>query len=175
VQVETATFRRYGFRMMQNAGAKSLISLFCILSLGALRPTQSAVPDIYPAPTQAAADITAALSSAAASHKRVIIDFGGNWCTDCHVLDSYFHDSTNAPILAANFILVHVNIGHMDANVEIAERYEIPLRKGVPAVAVLDAQGKLLYSQKTGEFEAMRHMQSTTVTDFLDHWKSPTH
>jgi thioredoxin 1 len=161
--------------MMKNVGAKPLISLFCILTLGALRPVQSALPDIYPAPTQASADIAAALSSAAASHKRVIVDFGGNWCTDCHVLDSYFHDSTNAPILAANYILVHVNIGHMDANVDIAERYDVPLGKGVPAVAVLDAQGKLLYSQKTGEFEAMRHMQSASVTDFLDHWNSPAH
>jgi hypothetical protein len=74
--------------MMQNAAAKSLICLFCILLAGVLRPAQSALPDIYPAPTQATADIAAALSSAAASHKRVIVDFGGNWCTDCHVLDS---------------------------------------------------------------------------------------
>jgi thioredoxin 1 len=132
-----------------------------------------AVPDIYPAPSRASADLAAALTSAAATHKRVILDFGGNWCTDCHVLDSYFHDSINKSILESNYILVHINVGHMDANVDIAARYQIPLKRGVPAVAVLDARGNLLYSQKTGEFEAMRQMQSEAVTDFLVHWKDP--
>jgi thioredoxin 1 len=134
---------------------------------------RSTVPDIYPAPSRASADLAAALASAAATHKRVIVDFGGNWCADCHVLDSYFHDSVNKPLLEASYVLVHVNIGHMDANVGMAARYQIPLNRGVPAIAVLDAGGNLLYSQQTGEFEAMRHMQSAAVTDFLVHWKDP--
>lgn len=136
-------------------------------------PARAAQPDIYPPPQQASADIGAALKRATASHKRVILDFGGNWCTDCHVLDLYFHDATNAPLLAAHYILVHINVGHFDANEDIAARYQIPLGKGVPAIAVLDEQGKLLYSQKTGEFETMRHMQSGAVTDFLVRWKRP--
>jgi hypothetical protein len=64
-------------------------------------------------------------------------------------------------------------IGRMDANADIAERYQIPLTKGVPAIAVLDDQGRLLYSQKTGEFETMRHMQTGAVTDFLIRWQRP--
>lgn len=135
--------------------------------------TRSAPAEIYPAPAQASADIAAALKSAAASHKRVILDFGGNWCTDCHVLDFYFHDAANRALLEAGYILVHVNIGYMDANVDIAERYQIPLSKGVPAIAVLSEHGKLLFSQKSGEFEAMRRMQSGAVTEFLGRWKRP--
>jgi thioredoxin 1 len=130
----------------------------------------AAVGDIYPDPDRASADLAAALSSAAAAHKRVILDFGGNWCTDCHVLDLYFHDAANGPILEANYVLVHVNIGRRDRNLDIAQRYEVPLGKGVPALAVLDQHGHLLYSQKGGEFEAMRGMQSAAVTDFLTHW-----
>jgi hypothetical protein len=42
----------------------------------------------------------------------------------------------------------------------------------VPALAILDAHGKLLYSQKAGEFEAMRHMESSAVTQFLLRWKA---
>jgi thioredoxin 1 len=68
---------------------------------------------------------------------------------------------------------VHINVGHSDANLDIAARYQIPLTKGVPAIAVLDERGKLLYSQKTGEFEAMRRMQTGAVTDFLVRWKRP--
>ncbi len=131
----------------------------------------SAPSDIYPDPSHAKADIASALKTAAAQHKRVILDFGGNWCGDCKVLDIYFHNQHNLPILDAGFVLVHVNVGRFDANMDIAARYNIPLQKGVPALAVLNAKGKLLYSQTGGEFEDMRHMESTSVTEFLTQWR----
>lgn len=155
---------------MSNARITWVTVLLC-LSIALGSPARSAQPDIYPPAEQASADIAAALKSAASTHKRVILDFGGNWCTDCHVLDFYFHDAANRPLLEANYILVHVNVEHMDANTDIAAHYQIPLGKGVPAIAVLDYRGKLLYSQKTGEFEAMRYMQTGAVTDFLVRWK----
>ena len=146
------------------------VVLAVVLALG-VGGALAANRQIYPDPSQAKADIAAALKTASASHKRILLDFGGDWCGDCQVLDLYFHDAANRPILEANFVLVHVNIGHMDANVEIAEKYGIPLRKGVPALAVLDEKGALLYSQKSGEFEDMRNMQSAAVTKFLMQWK----
>ena len=138
------------------------------LAAGTAKP---ATRDIYPDPGQAKADVAAALKTAAATHKRILLDFGGNWCGDCQVLDIYFHDPANRPILDANFVLVHINIGMTDANLELAKKYEVPLDKGVPALAVLSENGKLLYSQKGGEFEAMRRMQSSSVTSFLVQWK----
>jgi thiol:disulfide interchange protein len=148
------------------------VILTSLLAFAALR-APGAERDIYPVPEQAKADLAAALAASAGNHKRIILDFGGNWCTDCRVLDLYFHDSANKPLLDADYILVHVNIGRMDQNLDIVERYQIPLRKGVPALAVLGRHGKLLYSQKGGEFEAMRGMQSSAVTDFLLRWKPP--
>lgn len=147
-----------------------LLAVALLLVLGA-GPARSAGREIYPDPAQAKADLAAALTTAAQTHKRILLDFGGDWCGDCQVLDIYFHDATNRPILESNFVLVHVNIGHIDANLDIAEKYGIPLRKGVPALAVLDEKGALLYSQKSGEFEDMRNMQSSEVTKFLLHWK----
>ena len=144
------------------------LAALLVLSAGSAR---SASRDIYPDPSQAKADLAAALKTAASAHKRILLDFGGNWCPDCHVLDIYFHDPANRAILEANFVLVHVNIGHMDANLEIAQRYEVPLEKGVPALAVLDEHGKLLFSQKSGQFEAMSRMESAEVTKFLVQWK----
>jgi thioredoxin 1 len=131
----------------------------------------AATRDIYPDPAQAKPEIAAALRQAAAAHKRVILDFGGNWCGDCHVLDYYFHSPENRPILDANYILVHVNVGQYDANLDLAQRYGIPLQKGVPALVVLSDTGKVLYSQKSGEFEKMGRVQPGTVTDFLVQWK----
>jgi thioredoxin 1 len=154
-----------------NLRAAALLALFTIVIA---KPSHSLERQIYPAPEQASADIAAALKEAPAEHRRVILDFGGDWCTDCQVLDIYFHDATNKPILEANFILVHINIGHRDQNLDIAGRYQIPLDKGVPALAVLNMRGKVIYSQKSGEFEPMRHMESSAVTQFLTQWKPPT-
>jgi len=151
---------------------KSLIlSAAAILSVAVHTPGVAALADIYPEPGRAKIDLATALQTAAENHRRIIVDFGGNWCTDCHVLDGYFHDAANQPLVEADFLLVHVNIGRLDQNLDLAERYQIPLKKGVPALAVLDSDGKLLYSQRTGEFEAMRRMQSTSVTEFLNQWK----
>ncbi len=138
------------------------------LACGTARPVPR---HVYPDPAQARADLAAALKRAAASHKRILLDFGGNWCGDCLVLDYYMHSPQNRPILESNFELVDINVGRYDANLDLAQRYEIPLEKGVPALAVLTETGKLLYSQKNGQFERMGQMDPGSVTKFLLQWK----
>jgi thiol:disulfide interchange protein len=135
-------------------------------------PVPAVKKHLYPADADSKAEIADALKQASQDHKRVILDFGGDWCGDCQVLDIYFHQDPNLELLTQNFLVVHVDIGHYDKNLDVAERYNIPLKAGVPALAVLDAHGKLLYSQKTGEFEDMRYMHVGSVTDFLNRWKA---
>ena len=57
-------------------------------------------------------------------------------------------------------------------NFAVARRYGIPLEKGVPALAVLEPNGRVVYSQKTGEFEDMRHMSPESVHEFLLKWQA---
>src|SRR5258708_22752330 len=112
------------------------------------------------------------MNRARAKRKRVLVDFGGNWCGDCKVLDANFHKPENAALLEKGFVLVHVNVGDkgISDNFDVAERYGIPLKKGVPALAVLGSDGKLLHAQKNGEFESMRKMDPASVHEFLTQW-----
>ncbi len=139
-------------------------------------PAQMAPPfvkkHLYSSTADPKADIAAALKQAKAQKKRVILDFGGDWCGDCQVLDIYMHQSPNAELLSKHFVVVHIDIGRMDRNVDVAAKYKVPIQKGVPAMAVLDANGKLLYSQENKEFENMRSMRSSDVTEFLNRWKA---
>jgi thiol:disulfide interchange protein len=132
----------------------------------------SAAERIYPDVSAANADVAAALKQAATTHRRVIIDFGGDWCTDCRILDLRFKEQPNAELLQRHYVIVRVNVGDkgIKSNFDVAERYGIPLRKGVPALAVLESDGRLLYSQKNGEFESMRSMDRASVTEFLRRW-----
>jgi thiol:disulfide interchange protein len=128
---------------------------------------------LYPAVDQARKDIDAALKDAAKTKRRVIVDFGGDWCTDCRILDINLKKPENAALLEKNFVMVHVNVGAkgITDNFEVAERYGIPLKKGVPALAVLESDGRVVYAQKAGEFENMRNMDPKSVNDFLTRWK----
>jgi len=127
--------------------------------------------NIYSAAANPTKEISEALHTAAASHKRVLVVFGGNWCFDCHVLDEAFHSPEIAPTVNKSFLVVHVDIGHADKNLDIAKKYDIPLDRGVPAIAVLDSDGKLLFSQKRGEFEAARSMAPEDILAFLHQWQ----
>ncbi|MGH9617450.1 MAG: thioredoxin family protein, partial [Acidobacteriaceae bacterium] len=104
--------------------------------------------NIYSDTANAHEDIRQAILNAAAEHKHVLLVFGANWCVDCHLLDLYFHDPGNASLLAANYVVVNVDVGEYDRNLDLARKYGIPLQRGVPALVVLDGAGHVLYAQR---------------------------
>jgi thiol:disulfide interchange protein len=132
---------------------------------------QDAAKKIYNESADARVEIKEALTKAAADHKRVIIVFGANWCPDCHALDDDFHRADVAPVLAAHYEVVHVDIGKGDKNQDLMTQYEVPMKRGIPGLAVLDPDGKLVYSQKNGEFENARALAPADVLAFLNKWK----
>ncbi len=129
--------------------------------------------DIYPAGVDAKAEINQALAQARRQQKRVLLVFGANWCYDCHVLDLAFQRADLAPLLAADYEVVHVDVGEGDKNQDLMQLYQVPMGKGIPALAVLDANGKLLYSQQHGEFEKARALTPEELSAFLHKWKAP--
>ena len=131
--------------------------------------------DLYPANVDARKEIAETLQAAAKAHKRVLLIFGGNWCYDCHVLDEAFHAPEIAPTLNRNFVVAHIDIGEYNKNLELAKKYEVPLERGVPAAAVLDSDGKLLFSQKNQEFEKARSLAPEDILAFLNKWKPAAH
>jgi thiol:disulfide interchange protein len=126
---------------------------------------------IYNETADAHFELREALHKAHAEHKRVIVVFGANWCFDCHVLDAAFHRADLSEIIAANYEVVHVDIGRGDKNQDLMEKYEVPMKRGIPGLAVLDATGKLVYSQKNGEFENARAMSAEDFRTFLEKWR----
>jgi thioredoxin 1 len=126
---------------------------------------------IYPAGSDAGEEIHSAVARAAKLHKRVLVVFGADWCYDCHVLDKAFHRQDIAAVVAANYEVVHVDVGQGEKNQDLMHQYDVPMKRGIPAVAVLDASGKLLFSQKNGEFERARALGPEDLLEFLKKWK----
>jgi thiol:disulfide interchange protein len=136
-----------------------------------LQPPANPNPQLYKADANAVQDIRRALATAGKQHKNVLLDFGGNWCIDCHILENAFHQPRIAPLLNDNYIVVHVDVGKYDKNLDLAKKYHVDLQKGVPSLAVLDSQGRVLYG--TSDFERARMMSEDDVIQFLYKWKPP--
>ena len=146
-------------------------ALFAFLALPLAVPAQSSFhvnKELYNEQADPAADIAQAERTALREHKHILLDFGGNWCGDCQVMDYNFHQPPTATLLTQNYVVVHVDIGHIDKNLEIAKRYGVQIAHGVPGLAILDARGKVLYAQHEKEFE---HATEDQLTALLTKYK----
>jgi hypothetical protein len=126
---------------------------------------------IYPAQANAREEIREAEKRAAKGKKRVLVVFGADWCYDCHVLDKAFHRKDIAAALTPNYEVVHVDVGRGEKNQDLMNEYGVPMKRGIPAIAILDSGGKLLYSQRNGEWERARALGPEDLIALLRKWK----
>ena len=147
---------------------KELMKLLPLVLLAAVSVAAEQPP--YDEKADAHRQIAEAISEASQTHKNVVLVFGANWCPDCHALDAQMHKEELARLIAANYEVVKVDVGRFTKNRDIGEKYHVPLRHGIPAVAVLDAAGQLLYAMDQGQFSNARQMSYESIRDFFLKW-----
>jgi thioredoxin 1 len=140
--------------------------LLAVVTLMLALTCQAADP-IYNEAADAKADIKQALAQAAAADVPVLVIFGANWCGDCRILDMAMKEGASAPLVAKEFKVVKVNVGRFDRNVDIAQSYGVPLKKGIPAVVVLSPKNQVLYLTREGELADARNMGETGIYEFF--------
>ena len=121
----------------------------------------------YDEKADAKVGIEQALSAAQHDGKQVLLVFGANWCKDCRELDKALHGKSQA-LIDGKFVLVKVDVGNFDKNIDLAQSYGNPIHKGIPAAVVLSPGNKILYSTKAGELADARHMGENGIYDFLE-------
>ena len=145
-----------------------------VLALGlaaALVPAQAEdmpKPQVYNEQADARADLNQALAQANAQQRHVLVVFGANWCGDCMALDRKFSGGTLAGPVAKRFVVLKVNVGRFDKNTDLAAQMGVPLKKGIPAVAVLGRDGQVLSATSGGELADARNMGDDAVLKVLD-------
>ena len=122
----------------------------------------------YDEAADARADIEKARAEAAARGRQVLVVFGANWCGDCRVLDMAMKQGRLKALMDARFVLVKVDVARFDKNVDIAQRYGVPLKKGIPTVAVLAADGSVSFVTAGGELAGARSMGEEALVRFFD-------
>jgi len=116
--------------------------------------------------------IKAALAQAKVDGKKVLLDFGADWCPDCHVLDSYFEDPRAKMILEDSYHVVRIDVGYFDKNLESAAKYGNVIAVGIPPVVILDAKGTKLVDTAAGELADSRRYTADDIVSFLSQWAS---
>ena len=142
--------------------------VFALLFLALMVGTASAdTTKPYNESANAKADVQAALTAAKAEKKAVLIVFGGNWCGDCKVLDMEMHQGELAKLVNDKLVVVKVDVGRFDKNLDVANRYGNILKKGVPSVALVRADGSVAYQTDGGELADARKMGRDGITSFF--------
>jgi thioredoxin-related protein len=117
----------------------------------------------------AAKDIENAIKEATKTHRRIILDVGGEWCIWCHRLDTLFIKNPDLyKYMNEHFVYVKVNMSPENRNKELLSKY--PPIPGYPHWFVLDSNGKLIKSESSGEFEEGKGHSPKKVMAFLKKW-----
>jgi thiol:disulfide interchange protein len=140
-------------------------ALACALAFTATAPAQDIRSKFDPT-RDAAKDVAAAVATAKAQGKRVIVDVGGEWCPWCHILDRFVQSNADVKALVeSNYVWVKVNFSRENKNEAVLSKW--PKIGGYPHLFVLDGTGKLVHSQETGSLEAEKDYDKGKFVAFL--------
>jgi thioredoxin 1 len=92
-------------------------------------------------------DLLVAEKQAADQHRKILLDFGANWCPGCVALDMFMHqDPQLKTILERDYIVVHADIGGWISNKKTrALRKLYPKSTTIPHILILAPDGTLLH------------------------------
>lgn len=148
------------------------MNLLLALTLPLLLLLPTAEP-AYDEAADAKAEIQRALARATPSRQAVLVVFGANWCPDCLVLDRALKQPPSAALIAAEFAVVKVNIGHYDRNLDLAKQYGVDLQKGIPSVAILSPANQAVYVTRHSELADARHLGDDGIYRFFKQTAAP--
>lgn len=130
------------------------------------------LPLPYDESANADAQVAAARARAIKTHKRLLIDLGGNWCLDCRMLAGTMELPKLKAYVKRHFEVVTVDVGRFDKNLQVPAAYGITSRlKGVPAVLIVDPRTNRLINKghETALADA-RSMSPQALADWLAQW-----
>ncbi len=152
------------------------------LALGASAPAPKLpitdlkdLPVVTTAPYDEAADanavVAAAFARAKKSHKRVLLDLGGNWCPDCIILANLMRMPGMKDFMTKHYEFASVDVGRFDKNLQIPAHFGYTERlKGVPTVLVATPDGKLVNDGHVFALSDARHMTPQSLAEYLAQW-----
>jgi thiol-disulfide isomerase/thioredoxin len=140
------------------------------VSVASLAQLPTPLPYPYDPSADAKAQVARAAARARAEGKLLLIDLGGDWCTDCRLLAAVMRLPEVGAFLDAHYVTVTVDVGRMDRNLDIPARWGLRRITGVPSVLIVDGDGRLLDAGHTEALADARSMSPQALADWLAQW-----
>ena len=140
------------------------------VSIASLHDLATPLPYPYDPNANAQAQVAAARKQAKAQGKLLLIDLGGNWCPDCRLLAAVMRLPEVAAFVSAHYVVVMVDVGHEDRNLDIPAHYGVKSLEGVPSLLVIDAGGRLVNSGHVAALADARSMTPQALANWLASW-----
>lgn len=151
---------------------KALLLAAAVFMLAANGAGAEAKKDIgYDARANALEQLDAAVATAAAEDKLVLLISGGDWCSWCHYLAAFL-ERENALDAALHevFVVQKIYVGDENMNKEFFAR--LPKAAGAPHFWVLSSTGEVLASQNTLPLEdGAKSYDPSKFTAFVEQWR----
>jgi thiol:disulfide interchange protein len=144
------------FAQHEAARPGSVVPATPLSAPGAAAPAQAAKAKapIYDESADARQQIAAAVAKAKKDNRRVLIQWGGNWCGWCTRLHELMtSDKDIAHELLYEYDVVHADAGRDQKNLDLMKQYGANPGDGFPFLTVLDADGKPIANQETSSLE----------------------
>ena len=122
-------------------------------TIAGAKPAGQEPKPVYDEKADARKDVAAAIARAKKENKRVLIQWGANWCGWCKWLAGTMKTDTKVSLkIRYEYELVHVDVGQFNKHMDLAKELGAEF-KAIPFLTVLDASGKALVQQNTEPFE----------------------
>lgn len=142
-------------------------------------PGKQAEKPVYDEAAIGSEQISAALSKAKKENRRVLVQWGANWCGWCVLLAGLQKsDGAISKELRYEYDVVKIDVGRFDKHMDIAAKFGADLKgNGIPYLTILDGDGKVLANQETGSLESKDETKKghdpKKVLDFLVAHQAP--
>jgi thiol:disulfide interchange protein len=136
----------------------------------------AAKPDVYDEKADAHAQVDAAIARAKKENRRVLLQWGANWCGWCRLLHECMgKDEALAKELLYEYEVVLVDVGKADKNADLKQRFGAAVGT-IPFLTILDGDGKVVVNQPTEPFELADKTKPghdpKKLVDFLEQHKA---
>lgn len=145
--------------------------LFLAMSMGLTCGIQAQAPKVYDEGVDAMKQIREATELAQKTGRYVMCQVGGNWCPWClRFAEFATKDSVIAPLMAENYVYIHVNYSKDNKNLEAMKYLGNPGRFGYPVFVVLNEQGVPIHIQESESLEEGKGYNRKKEEKFLRLW-----
>lgn len=145
----------------------SVVFVGLVIPLRADDAVKAKYPGIYDESASGVKQVADAIVVAKREHKRILLQFGANWCSWCLKLHKLFEtDQFVREELKADYVVALIDVNNAHNN-DLIVKYGAETGYGLPFLVVLDSDGNHLTTKNSDDFEEGGHLDPQKVLAFL--------